>query len=260
MNEISSRDWYRGKPEGGDRRDVEVVDGQQRLITVTLIYAVLQYQLHCNLEAYAGDDGDKMVKDTKDRINKLHNRFIYKIPNYDLGAPVVVNENYNDDKLTVYVSFPEAGDTVASAALKEDPLYGVLQVNNIPQGSDRVVANAIWINRWLFHHLSPDAGTCETKASSSNQDSVRKAAKGNLIFLMNILDTMDKNVVWTTTLTTNSTLALRTFVDYNSTASKVPLGAADVIKVALISDITDKVCSLNNFSFLWVVDSFTDVR
>lgn len=219
-------------------RDVEIIDGQQRLVTMLILYAVLQYQLHRNVHAFnpSSPAEEAVVEEAKKRIQQLHDRFTGA---HGSEFRLLVTTEASDGNRSLITNYSFPSRDVGESTLANDSLFDVLKTNyGTVHGRTREIANAIWINRWLFGYLDAAAGTCAN--DSVDGDGVRVAAGRNLKTLMNILDTIDNYVVWTTTLTTSGRLALRTFVDYNNSLSKVALSSPDVIKVAIIIGIQNQ--------------------
>ena len=98
----------------------------------------------------------------------------------------------------------------------------------------RELAHAIIIRQLLENGME----SCNT-----NADKIR--------WLLALLETLNKKVLLTMTLTPFRSLALNTFVNYNSEESRVALSTVDVIKVALVSDMeTNSTVSLCFFIYL----------
>ncbi len=92
---------------------------------------------------------------------------------------------------------------------------------------------------------SAAAAAAATAQAAADIAASMRAAK-QATWLLGLLETFRCRVQWTTSLTASRSLALHTFLNVNLDSHRVPLKEIDVIKVALVSDISKEVrCNIH---------------
>ena len=198
---------------------MELIDGQQRITTFLIIYAVLQLKLHKlylpALEPPVGLEPTLSLK-IRSAAETISQRFSYKDPvssqKWVLLGRASLRGSFMDTKLGRLFTFQEP-DRV---------LHDLLRHAKNARNQTREHSNAICINRWFDEMLA-------SQELTNDNDRAR--------WLLEFLETMDERVHWTTTLTTNRQLALDTFLNYNRETMRVPLTSADIIKVIFVGNI-----------------------
>lgn len=200
--------WYQGQ-----QRSVEIIDGQQRVHTLTLVYAVLQQQL-CIVARAAPEPLRQQALDAAGRIQQ---RFA------DHGS--------------------KSGCLLTSDDMRRldfEPDDAVLQAKMVssPDGATAWhVRNLIHTNDWF--KCQPELKrTIAAVGPATAKTAAAAAAAAATKWLLGFLRVLDTRVVWTCSLTLNQSLALGTFVGCNLPTNRVELDVADVTRVALASDIT----------------------
>lgn len=220
---LNGQEWYKGHG-----RDVEIVDGQQRITTLLLIYAALQHQIFERRDV--GVPGGEL--DAQNAYENITNRLRYDNIHgaRRLGYSVILERAFDADGNRRF-KFSERCDFepdpkqrgVFREYLVADNLKGYRGIKE--------VANAIVINRWLVERAEAAAHRLKKESSEGQREA--------LAWLLSFKNTLDERVLFTTTLTPYEDLALRTFVSYNVQSTKVALASLEVIKVALVSDTPD---------------------
>lgn len=197
QDRLNSPEWYKDS-----QRQVEIVDGQQRITTFILLYAVIQYWLFRIRKDLSSEDW----KDAEARAKNLAARFTVR----SVGKPLLLGR----DKQNVQVN----------SLLEDDMFQDDCRFGKYLDKDEKIFEveheNALDMSRWISEKIKEE-----------------KDHKDKLKWLIRLLDVLDNRVYWTTTLTTDAALALTTFVTHNSSASMVPLNQIDVIKVAIVSNI-----------------------
>lgn len=191
IEDINGQHWYLDS-----QREAEIIDGQQRITTVVLTYAALQYQLHLLEEA------DPEQAAIGQAIADIQHRLCFE--DGDSGFSLILRRSFDEDSdrwsLANNVTFDPG---------KDDNITRVLRANSArAHGGVREPCNATHINRWLAEQALQQGG---------------ERTAGQLDWLLGFLHTLDTRVLWTTTLTPRQALALQTFVSYNMESTKVPL-------------------------------------
>lgn len=198
-------EWYKDCQRG-----VEVVDGQQRITTFILIYAVIQYWLfRIQKDLSSEERGPAEAK-----AESLAGRFTMNSPGFN--KPLVLCRDQEN---------AQAYPLLENQMFQNDCRLGKYLDKDEETVFQPEHQNALQISRWISEKLKEEKNHSE-----------------KLKWLTKLLVALDTRVYWTTTMTTDAALALTTFVTHNSSASMVPLNQIDVIKVAIVSNI--KVSSL----------------
>lgn len=174
-------------------------------------------------------------------VLELHNRFSFKKGGgrgilLDCPGMARLNGMFNFDA--------EQGDT----SVFDQQLRDLL--TNSGAGSNRYKSNALVIYRWLRDQLHRVAAAAAAKGKAGAADDDASAVT-QAAWLRRFLDTFRWRVQWTTSLTTSRSLALHTFLNVNLDSHRVPLKEIDVIKVALVSDVTREVRPLIQLASSW---------
>ncbi|KAL4854325.1 hypothetical protein ACK3TF_004857 [Chlorella vulgaris] len=199
---LKASSWFqRGK------RDVEIVDGQQRITTFFIIYSVLQHCISATALELLPDDVE-LVTQLQEIATDLEKRFSWQDGN---DHRILLTQKRDTGVGLEMAMFSFCPD--------DEQLADLLRADKV-DNSRREQAVAVHVHRWLQAVLMPD-----------------KVVKQRAHWLMNFLDALDNKVFWTTTLTPYRNLALETFINYNCESMRVMLSTADIIKVALISEV-----------------------
>ena len=216
----------------GHEREVQIVDGQQRITTVLLIYAALHYQLYeqhqqCLLSAKLEEGGarralEQQAKQASDKMAKIAGRLRFEVGRAE-GFRLVLERGFADSwSLKTKVTIPAVLNIDGKPTSAGCCLWDIMD-QPAKQHDHREDKSFVCINVWLGDKVLRAARSPGRQPES---------AVGRLIAL---LETLDKHVVWTTTLTPHRSLALQTFVNYNLDSGRMSLAPLDVIKVAIIS-------------------------
>jgi hypothetical protein len=208
----------------GHKLDVEIVDGQQRLTTLLLLHAVLQY-LFCRgtMKLRAEGVGCFMVDKTIEigEVEKaIETRFTFRF--------------LDDTKLLVTSEKKEHG--LAEFTFRNLQRLDYLMKLDKADGYSREKSIAVFICNWLTQknpHLQ-----CLLKSHKPSSTSTTQL-KLALHSLYKFYKGMNYRVLWTTSLTQHRQLALHTFLALNCETMRVALATPDVIKVALVSDLRE---------------------
>ena len=211
---------------------MEVVDGQQRIVTVMLIYAVLRYRLTKIIK----EEQQKEIKNLSGAqlsevqvcLNNLESRLFYK----DSGIKNKLIVGWKDLRAqqgqnTEFIS-PESISFESLQYLFSRPPATAGKANSDDEGPGKTwERNAREINTWFNKTF--------ILRQNSTAQTVFETAKGLIAFA----DALDNNTVWTTSLTTHASLARQTFANCNNTGNRAELKLPDVLKVMFVSKIAD---------------------
>lgn len=183
---------------------VDIVDGQQRLITLAIILAILQHRLALKANGTGIDSKiSKMAKSYADKIGKLLQP--------------------RNGQYIIQGKDPQALHPLDPRVFTFDPANNKEKLSHLLENDKRAVSsqerNACTISKWL-----------------GEQESLDKA--GN--FLLRFYDTLMNRVYWNGVLVADVGLALESFVGLNSQSSKKQLDDADIVKVILCTVSSDR--------------------
>lgn len=217
LRTLQGERWYEDH-----ERVVEVIDGQQRITTLVLIAAVVQHML-LDLSAKM-TDSHPAKQHALQAVSKIEQRFTFDVN----GKRHILLQGGAGGLDGGMFNFDADGNRALAEVLaqKTQEGQGPHQANSIH--------TFVWLSEKLRHLAGPPGASKKAKeAAATLPDVAAKQAE----WLLTFLDVLATRVVWTTTLTTSRRLALDTFLNVNLDSHSVPLSEADVIKVALVSDL-----------------------
>jgi hypothetical protein len=186
--------------------DVEIVDGQQRIVTAIIIYAYIHYWL-CAKYPDSYEDITKEIEDRMVRTTRMSSQHVHKQLVILRHIDAAFNEAIQPLDSNVF-TFDKSNFVEFEKVLKTS--------NTLPIGQVGMVANSNlnFIHKWF-----------KAKVAAHKDTAIN--------YMLQFLRVLDNAVYINVVFTTSRPMALQSFVGLNSTMSKLNLSACDVAKVIL---------------------------